>query len=306
MIYNTQSPDKPAKRKSKIGTAIALATLTLGSFALGGLLLAPTIRAGSRSQGRGDDLRPAPSRSAPAPAPAGDSGSAVRHSRESAKAQEPAVQITVVGPSRTRQKADATRSARADESGRATKADAVRPKVAPPRERLLETPRPARTAEARPMKNRTARRSSSRVDAPDEIYYAGASSRDAATHEEATSRHRRRDDDRDGPEDRDLAPGKWTGYHTGNPATLRVTHVRGDRFRGALTVRIGGQTVQTGVSGGLSERGGISWDETEVVRGDPAAWDLGSNEGRLRGDRMQGRGRDSRGRSYRWSFSAER
>ena len=101
--------------------------------------------------------------------------------------------------------------------------------------------------------------------------------------------------------------GSWIGAHTGHRARLALDRQEGNSVLGTMTVRTGGRSVRIAVRGTLDPgSGAIRLEETGVLNAPKTAWDVGTNHGRIEGASMAGRGRDSRGRRYSWSFTRER
>lgn len=102
--------------------------------------------------------------------------------------------------------------------------------------------------------------------------------------------------------------GTWRGTHTRHPAILEITREEHDgTFKGNLTLETAKGPVVLEVEGSINDESGspIITLREKKVREQPApnSWDLGVNTGRLTaGGRIVGTGRDTRGRTYSWSF----
>ena len=322
MIYDAHAWKKRPPRGRRAWTVIAVAALAIASFVLGGMLVAPIIRAGSdRNSSR--DARSTTTQTTPSPTPlpdAGppDAGITSGGSRLTVR-DEPEVVISAASPEQDSQKptseverattkSDTAKSdpspSRSNASDRTTERAQARSDRDEPEEQARAPRGESRTR--KPGEQRVARAStSSEPDYQpalpiDERYINGRKVRTSPEQRDEPVQESRRIDETE--RDSDGLEGVWSGVHTGNPARLRIARVNGDRFEGTLTVRVGGRPVRLAVAGRVTDGDRISWEETVHLRGDRAAWDLGANFGRIAGDRMEGRGRDRRGRAYSWWF----
>jgi hypothetical protein len=271
-------------RRPKVPPAVVWSLVLLGSFLLGAFLVAPMIQAGSPPEREGAKTVAEVSHHAPAP-------------------------IKPVGPARQEPEVEVL------SSGGPVKT-AVNPAVSPGGSPTNTEEEPPRAAPASSHRRSAAMRVTGRpvgdtgsgrkvVQRPAASAAVTRRHREQPTEEPDRDWLRRQERDRESTRafSQDLT-GEWHGRHTGNRATLAITRQRGNSFSGTLTVETGEGPASVRVRGRVDRDGGISFEETGVTGGTPRnVWDLGRNTGRLIGrGRMEGSGRDSRGRSYSWSL----